>query len=127
VPVAAGQVRIRLLPNDTTYGLTWTEVRTANISFVIPSSWELATVTVNANGLATLDTPFLRIDGKDIILIVNTQSGAIDALIDGNQVSLRSKAGKLIELPELVEEAGELAPVLRHLLESIRLSGDLAE
>jgi hypothetical protein len=118
--LAEDQVAIRILTSDRTYGMTWTEVRTADIEFVIPTTWEVVNIKVNSSGLATLDTAFLRVDGDDIITQINTRTGAITALIDGANVELREDGedGEIIDLEELIEVAGDDAPALRHLLET---------
>jgi hypothetical protein len=124
-PIVGDQVRISLSPTDATYGLSWVEIRTATIRFVIPSNWKVVGVTPNATGVATFEGNFLRIDGPNVLVIVNTKSGEINALLDGQPVELLSEDRELIGLSELIEVAGLIAPELRHLLESVELSGSV--
>jgi hypothetical protein len=130
LPLQPRQVSIRLDPSDTTYGMSWTAVRTANMSFAIPTSWEITNLVVNANGIANLDSNFIFISGEEANVIVNTQNAEILATIDGGpRVVLRTegKNGKLIDLEALVAQAEEVALELRHLLTSLKLTGSLAD
>ncbi|MPZ49152.1 MAG: hypothetical protein GEU75_07615 [Dehalococcoidia bacterium] len=126
-PVLTGQVRMRLLPGDTTYGLSWTEVRTSNMSFVIPATWEVTNVVVNSSGIATLDSSWLSIEGDGVAVLANTRNGEIQSLIEGERIELRTegKNGEVIDLEELVQVADEAALPLRHMLASLELTGTL--
>jgi hypothetical protein len=119
LPPRQGEVRLSLLASDTTFGLSWVQVQTADLKFVIPSSWQVVGITVNNNGLAVLENNFLRIDGPDVIVMVNTDEAEFNAIAAGQLLALRTEEGKLINAEELVARAGPLAPQLHHLVESI--------
>ena len=126
-PILARQVRIRLLPSDTTYGLSWTRVQTAAMSFVIPTTWDVTNVTVDSSGLAILDSDWLLIAGRDTRIAVNIRTGEITSVVNGVRLGLREegKFGKVIDAETLTNEAGTIAPTIQHMLSSLEIGGSL--
>jgi hypothetical protein len=130
-PLQPGQVSIALVRGDTTFGLTWTEVRTSTIRFLIPSTWTVSGVNMVA-GIATLETDLIRIDGVSngisAIVLVNTRSGEVNAIVDGKPLLLRSEGpnGQAISVATLVEQTGPASPAIFRLVGSIELFGSLA-
>jgi hypothetical protein len=111
---------------DTTYSMTWVEVRTTEISFLIPSDWKTPSVTINANGIGTLSSIQFRVDSPDgtTLVIVNLKTGETLAIVDGQQLSLRHEGpdGAPVDLSTLVSTAGPSTPALYRLVESITLA-----
>ena len=96
---------------------------------VVPSTWSIIGVSPNDEGLATLETRFLRVDGPNVILIVDTQTAEINAIIDGQPLSVRSEEpqGEFIDVNSLVQNAASAALELRHLIETFELLGPLSD
>jgi hypothetical protein len=126
-PLLPGQVRYSLLPNDQTYGLTWMEVRTASLRFLVPSDWEISGVTVDGSGVATLASNFIplrgRVGSQPVVVIVSAlgRPGEIRAIVN-KELVLRTDAGVVISVAELVTEAGPAAPHLRRLIETFQIN-----
>ncbi len=120
----ADQVKVSLLPSDTTYGLSWQTVETANLRVVVPSTWTVTVPDIDSGGLGTLEVSTIRIDGPDIIIIIQVESGGIYALGGELVIVLRTEGadGELISADELVV-AGPLALELTHVVETIVFTG----
>lgn len=128
-PVPGKEVRITFLASDDTFDLSWVEIRIASMRLVVPSTWSIIGVSPNDEGLATLETRFLRVDGPNVILIVDTQTAEINAIIDGQPLSVRSEEpqGEFIDVNSLVQNAASAALELRHLIETFELLGPLSD
>lgn len=121
-PLQTGQVLAGPAPADTTYGMSWNEVRTTSMRFVIPSGWKVTNVTPVSPNIYALNSGYVGVDGGGSPLIVNVTTGEISALINNQLVNLRTAAGVVIPVEELVAKAGPASLELRHLLESFALT-----
>jgi hypothetical protein len=120
-PLTGDQIRIVILEDDDTYGLSWVEVTTKDLRFVYPRNWTVSGVTPNANGLATMaGANFILHGPSDLTVVVGLRDGSIQAIIGGSRVILRDD-DEVIDLLELVEIAGPLDVVaeLRYMIESL--------
>ena len=122
--LAAGQVKVSPLPGDTTYGLTWQTVETVNLHIVIPSTWAVIVPEIDSSGFGTLEISTIRIDGPDIILVIQVDSGGMHAILGELVIVLRTEGanGETITADELVA-AGLLALELTHVVETIVFTG----
>ncbi len=127
-PLQPGQVRIGLLANDTFAGMTWQEIRTANARFIAPSSWQVANVASDANGVARLVGNSVGLAGSDpvpVIVVADVEgatAGQIIAVVNGQTMLLRTSDGRFISTEDLVAKAAPVALQLRHLLESFDIT-----
>ena len=128
-PVPDGQARITFLLSDTTLGRSWVEVRTANLRLVVPSTWSIIGVVPDEEGIAVLEARFLRVDGPDVIIIIDTRSAEMNAIVAGEALAIRSDGadGAFISVSELVESAPSVALELSHIIQSFQLLGALAD
>jgi hypothetical protein len=104
------------------------KVETSSMSFVVPSTWNIVGIVTNDDGIAGLESQFLRIDGPgDTIVSVNTRSGEL-WLLDNPPVLLRAEGrnGAKIEITELFAKVDDVAPHLYHIVESLDITGPLA-
>jgi hypothetical protein len=129
VPTAAppqgNEVRLTLAAGDTTLGTTWLEVRTANLRFLIPASWE-PNVAVNDQGISVVETGYLVINSAGVTLLVNLESAEFNAIVNGGTpFVLRTEGGDgdLISDADLAARAGSSAAILEHIVDSIDLTG----
>ena len=86
-PLAPGEVRVET-SSDTTLGLSWQLVSTADLSFLIPDSWHLL-VDPDENGVLIQTGSYLAFEtgGEDPIFVLITKEGETQAQV--NQVSLQ--------------------------------------
>ena len=119
-PLEEAQIRIGLYPSDTTFNISWTEIRTTNIRLLVPSDWQIIGVTTT-NNIATLETIFLRVDGPEVIVMIDTNSGGLVGLINGEPVTLRSEGpnGAALDIEALIAIATDQAPALHHIIGSL--------
>jgi hypothetical protein len=122
-------VVVSALPDDRTNGQAWKRVETENISFVVPAGWRLAGVELDSSGSGELESNFLVFNADGIVLTVNVNTGNINAVI-GNQPQLVVRTGGVNGVITPVDEAfldkaGSFAVVLKHLMDTITLSGNL--
>ena len=119
-PPEGAQVRISLYPSDTTFNISWTEIRTTNIRLLVPSDWQIIGVTTT-NNIATLETIFLRVDGPEVIVMIDTNSGGLVGLINSEPVTLRSEGpnGAALDIEALIAIATDQAPALHHIIGSL--------
>ncbi|HEY7269380.1 MAG TPA: hypothetical protein VH951_06105 [Dehalococcoidia bacterium] len=123
-PLGPNDIRVRVLPNDTSFGLTWVEVETQHFQFAVPANWALVGPNIGANGIGRYDVPRLtfvsNVDGFTLLADVN--SGEIDSLVGGNLLPLRAETAlgsARISIDELITRTGTLAPQLDHMLASV--------
>ena len=122
-----GQVAISLRPSDNFANLSWTEVRTTTIHFVMPSDWTVAGLTIASNGTASLNgSQHIRVQNPSasIVAVVNVKTGETSAIVDGQVITLRGEGfhGALISPSDLVGKAGADAGIpLYHLADSIEV------
>jgi hypothetical protein len=121
-PPLPGQVVVGPLPSDTTYAMTWHEVRTTNVRFVIPSTWKVTNVTPLGVYVAALNSQFIGVDGGGAPVVINLATGEIAASINNQPVALRAANGAVIPIDELVARAGPSALAYRHMLESFKIT-----
>jgi hypothetical protein len=123
VELGPNQVYIAALPSDTMFGLDWTEVRTAHVRFVVPSTWTVVGITTTL-GYGSLNSGLIRFDGPNIILSVDTEDGESNALIDGQFIQIRSEGddGKPVSVEQLLAASVNLAPALFHHADSISVT-----
>jgi hypothetical protein len=121
----AGEIQVALLPGDTTFGMFWKEIRTAGVRFVVPNTWKIIGLTINSNGIATLENDKLRIDEPSeipsVIISVNLKDNTFQAIVGNETIILRSADGKLPDLTDLLAKAGQYAPQTYHVAESIQV------
>jgi hypothetical protein len=128
VPLEKGEIEVKALPDDTTYNIAWLQVRSATISFVVPAQWVFVNPQLKL-GMNGVNARSLRIDGASggaaIILIVDLESGEINALVDREQILLRGEGpdGATVTVEELIARAGEAAAELVHISQSVEVSG----
>jgi hypothetical protein len=123
-PLGPNQVAITILENDATYDLSWVEVRTSELRFVVPRDFEISGITVSSSGIATYSGPWLAAHGPNRVTVtVHLSDGSITALLDGQSVQLRGRGrdGEAISLEELVRVASPsgVVPHLRYMIESV--------
>jgi hypothetical protein len=125
-----GQVLVLAESSDTTLGLDWNRVWTVNGSFVYNAAWS-ANLSVD-EGRAELHSNYVVInlpaseEGPSLGPIVLTlTTGEVVALINGEQITLRSEEGTVIDPAEIVELTGELGPALYHFLTSIDITAEI--
>jgi len=120
-PLESGQVRVSALRNDTTLALTWYKVETTTLSFAIPSTWQVAGLTLGSGGVGTFTSEYMRIDGAigevSVILLANLQTGQITAILGDDQVNVRGGGadGQAATLTDLISVVGDAGPVLFHI------------
>jgi hypothetical protein len=128
-PVEEKTVLISPLTDDRTNGQAWKQVQTANISLAIPDAWRLAGVELDSSGRAELEANSLVFTADGIVISVNLNTGNINAVIgDQPQLVLRSGGvgGRLAPVDEaFLQKAGSFAVVLKHVMDTIELSGAL--
>ena len=127
-PILPGVVSVALLPSDTFGNMSWTEVRTSTIRFVVPSDWTLVGIVVNNSGIATLGGSSLRVQnagpsvtGPSVIVIVNVTNGEAQALV--NDVPIRLRGGGHDAASATVNDLQNVdnGPALYHIADSIEL------
>jgi hypothetical protein len=119
-PLQAGEVRTELASDDD-YGLTWQQVTTNNISFVMPVDWRLLTVEEDQNGVPTQTASVIGIaTSGDAIMIIISPYGETHAQISGVSVQLRGRGvdGDTIPAAALAD-LGEIGVALHHFVLSI--------
>lgn len=131
VPPRGSEVRVALLPSDNTLDLAWAEVKTAEVRFLMPSSCSLNTTT-NSEGISIVETNNLiaTCTNPNLRVFVNIKAGEFSAIVNnGPSFTLRTEGpeGKAASADDIDAKAGSGAPVLRHLVESIELTGSLAK
>ncbi len=123
-----GQVRVSPT-DDTTFGLDWVTISTTTLNLRVPSGWQLVGIDVDGTGTGNVADDTIRIDSPDtsIILLIRTDSGGIQAVLGDKIVVLRDKgnSGATISLSDLVDQTGESATVLSHMLDTLSITGDL--
>jgi hypothetical protein len=126
---ALSLLRISPLPGDTSFGLGWFELATDTLRITVPAGWALIGLTPNADGIARFDTGRLRLDGPSgVIVLIDTVNGQMDALVDGQPLSLREKGfgARTLPVTEIVARAAPVARELSHMLETLTLIPVLA-
>jgi hypothetical protein len=119
-PVGANQVRVRSFAGDTFLGQTWVEVRTADLRFVAPASWNVAGLQLDASGIATVGAAnSIGFAGPDVTVIVNLKTGNLDAVVNGQSIPSFQRT----DLQSLFILAADKAPLLRHIVESVQFTG----
>jgi hypothetical protein len=120
-----GQIVTQYDASATDLGLRWWLVTTNAMTFSMPETWEITNVTVDENGLAVLEVPyvFIQTDVAGLTLLVSTETGQVSTAFNGQEVILRTADGSVIELADLVEVAGPDANTasLYNMLNSITL------
>ena len=123
-PILPGVVSVALLPNDTFGNMSWTEVRTSTIRFVVPSDWTLVGIVVNNSGIATLGGSSLRIQNAaaSVIVIVNVNNGEAQAVVNGGP-AIRLRGGGYDGAAATVNDLQSVdnGPALYHIADSIEL------
>jgi hypothetical protein len=122
----SGEVRVALLPSDSFGNLSWTEVRTRAISFVVPSDWTIVGIIANSAGIATLDGNNLRIQNAQqsasVMVTVNVVNGEAQAIVDGGTAIRLRASGPDSAIAPVSELAGvSSGPALYHIADSIEL------
>ena len=122
--LAPDQVRVSPTSSDTTYGLAWQAIETVNLHVAIPSTWAVTVPNLDDSGVGTLEVSTIRVDGPDIIIIIQVDSGGMHAILGELVIVLRTEGpdGVLVTADELVA-AGPLALELTHVLETIVFNG----
>ena len=79
---------------------------------------------IDSSGFGTLEISTIRIDGPDIILVIQVDSGGMHAILGELVIVLRTEGanGETITAGELVA-AGLLALELTHVVETIVFTG----
>jgi hypothetical protein len=117
------------LPDDRTNGQAWKRVETANISFAVPENWRLSGIELDSSGQGEMGSNFLVFNADGIVVTVNAATGNINAVIgDQPQFVLRTRGanGSVTPVDEaFLEKAGSFAVVLKHLMDTIEVSGEL--
>jgi hypothetical protein len=123
LPLGPNDIRLRVVPGDTAFGLTWAEVETEHFRILIPASWQLIGPSFDANGLGHVEVLRLTFDAPDgAIIQANASTGEIQAIINGNSLVLRNKTalgGARLTVSDLVAETGAYAGQLDHMLGSV--------
>jgi hypothetical protein len=117
---------VALLPSDSFGNLSWTEVRTRAISFVVPSDWTIVGIIANSAGIATLDGNNLRIQNAQqsasVMVTVNVVNGEAQAIVDGGTAIRLRASGPDSAIAPVSELAGvSSGPALYHIADSIEL------
>jgi hypothetical protein len=123
LPLGPNDIRLRVVPGDTSFGLTWAEVETEHFRILIPASWRLIGPSFDANGFGHLEVLRLTFNAPDgAIIQANASTGEIQAIINGNSLVLRNKTalgGARLTVSDLVAETGAYAGQLDHMLGSV--------
>jgi hypothetical protein len=128
VELEPGQVLVAVDLTDKTFAtasnpLPWQRVTTSNITFLIPSDWEINNIQIE-DGLATIGSSHFNIEtgSTDVTNVVVTQHGEVIALINGQSVELRSEDGEVVEATKLIDLVpNRTGLLLHHFLLSIEV------
>jgi len=125
-PLQPGEVRVTET-DDNTLGLTWQQVSTTNVSFVMPDDWALITVEEDEDGVLrqTGDILAFQTSGETPIIVLITDLGETIARIDsGVALTLRGRGvdGDTIA-PETSDDLGEIGLALYWFVQSISTTG----
>jgi hypothetical protein len=116
--------------DETALGIRWWRVTTSTLTFVIPESWEILELDTDEDGLAVLpaNAIFIKTDVDDMILIISTEDGEVNTVVDGEQFTLRTEGadGEVLSTESLADITGlaENWASLYNMLASIELSDD---
>jgi hypothetical protein len=126
-PIADGGYRRTLVTDDDNAGLLWEQIRTTNVSFLVPTNWQVIGLGEDEDGTAVLEGQFIRVDtdgDESIIIIVSPTDGSVQALIQGIQLILRGAGpnGALVAPTTLTDTVGEVGVPLFHMLLSIEVT-----
>jgi hypothetical protein len=121
-PLSAGQLSKAPAADDGTASLTWDQITTSKVSFLVPNNWLLLNVTGESSFSSNLiaiqtDSP------TPIVAVVSAVDGRVVSLISGTQVILRDggPSGKTIA-PEFLAALGEVGIALHHFVLSVKVT-----
>jgi hypothetical protein len=123
-PLRPGEVRVTET-DDEEYGLTWQQVSTTDVSFVIPDGWDLITVEEDEDGvLRQVGTLAFDTGGDKPVIVLVTEYGQAIGQVSGVALQLRGPGvdGDTIA-PETLADLGEIGLALHHFVLSISTTG----
>jgi hypothetical protein len=122
-PLLPREVRVTATSYDT-YGLTWQQVTTANVTFLMPASWRLI-LDPDENGVLTQTGSYLALEtgGEDPIIVLITEQGETIAQVSGVALQLRGPGADADTIAaETLADFGEIGLPLHDFVLSISLT-----
>lgn len=123
-PLGEDGYRRAVIQGDDTAGLVWEQIDTRNVSFVVPTNWQIIGLGEDEDGVATVSSSFIGIytDGEEaIVMALSLTNGSVTALILDEQFTLREAGpdGEIIAPDFLLSVPGDAGVPLYHFVTSI--------